>query len=536
MKKRLLILLLFIALAMPVFSSCTDVDGFPDLKGLRERIHFCEFNIKSPEPQYLYTEVTCASRARYFYSCSCGKHSEKTFYYGEKYPHDYCLEIAEKEFLCKGATIESPAYYYVSCKCGSTSEEVFQHGEPLVADDYRPTSLTVSLQDPSRSSYGFTFNTKKAPVEPVIQIKKAGADEWLEYPLTYREFSSYNTDDTQFKYYVSKGFAELIPNTTYVYRAYDKGACIGTSETTLVTKDPKAQTFTFAHISDTQSGVSEFGHVLSSIVNKVDFAIHTGDIVENSKYEEEWQRMLDDNFEYVSMLPIMAISGNHEATYKSGTNELYKHFYNHFPPQSSVQVGYFYSFVYGNVKFIMLNTNDFFTNELTEEQYGWLVNELENNTCKWTVVAMHHPLYSVGVYGADSSKNAKTLALRTQLQGLFAQYGVDLVLEGHDHVISRTYPIDENGNPLPESIETVNGVDYITDPDGVIYSMSGTAGNQSKEPYIIDSEIFALAQGSNKASWAEITVSDDTLTVVVKWLDGNEEKEYCSWGIKKLDN
>jgi hypothetical protein len=110
---------------------------------------------------------------------------------------------------------------------------------------------------------------------------------------------------------------------------------------------------------------------------------------------------------------------------------------------------------------------------------------------------------------------------------------VDLVLQGHDHAISRTFPIGSDGVASGETTETQEGVEYIVDPDGVIYLMNGPAGTQQRSPVAIDENLYAYAEASNKASWAEITVTEDTLTVTVKWHTGAVEKVYHTWGIKK---
>jgi hypothetical protein len=151
----------------------------------------------------------------------------------------------------------------------------------------------------------------------------------------------------------------------------------------------------------------------------------------------------------------------------------------------------------------------------------------------WTVVSMHNPMYSVGKYGADETRNAIALALRDQLCGVFAQYGVDLVLQAHDHAVSRTYPINGDGDPTAENTETVDGVEYIVDPDGVIYVMHGPAGTQQRSPVAIDEALYAEAEAGLIASWAEITVTADTLTVTVKHHTGATEKDYYTFGIKK---
>lgn len=398
---------------------------------------------------------------------------------------------------------------------------------------YKPTSLTVTLYDAQKSVYGFTFNTSNKPITPVIQIKKLGADTWSEYSLTCESAMSYDSKDSILSYYISKTQIALAANTTYIYRAWDKGAEIGTAEATLKTKNPKTNSFTFVHVSDSQDGSRDFGRVLSSVADKADFLLHTGDVVENSKHEPEWTAMLDGNFEYLSGIPMMAISGNHETTYKSGYNETYKHFNNNIPSQESTSLGYFYSFVYGDVKFIMLNTNDLTERQLKAEQYDWLVKELKNNTCKWTVVAMHNPLYSVGKYGASSDYNAVAVSLQQQLRGIFAQYGVDIVLQGHDHTISRTFPINGSGVAQTENFETVNGVDYSVNPSGVIYVMNGPAGSQTRWPYSVDDKLYKYAKNSQAASWAEFTFEGNMLTVTVKYHNGKYENVYYTWGIKK---
>ena len=144
---------------------------------------------------------------------------------------------------------------------------------------------------------------------------------------------------------------------------------------------------------------------------------------------------------------------------------------------------------------------------------------------------MHNPLYSISQWGADPSMNGVALLLRKQLQGVFAQYGVDIVLQGHDHCVSRTYPIDGQGNAQLEKWQTENGVSYSVDPNGVIYMMEGTAGGKTYNVVAVDSKLYMYAKKSKPASWAEFTFSGDTLTIVVKY--GEEEQLYETWGIKK---
>ena len=76
----------------------------------------------------------------------------------------------------------------------------------------------------------------------------------------------------------------------------------------------------------------------------VRFMVHTGDVVEYSKYQSYWDNMLDANFKYLSKIPVMAISGNHETTYKNGSNETFNRFDYKIPVQANTKLGFYYSF------------------------------------------------------------------------------------------------------------------------------------------------------------------------------------------------
>ena len=509
--------------------------------------HVHQYDCRVIDEKYrVSAEVNCLEHVSYYMSCSCGEVGEETFVSEEIGAHVFSKKTADLKYLKADATLDSPEEYYKSCElCGEAGTETFFKGSKLrVYTDqektlYAPTSLTVTLYDTENGIYGFTYNTRSKPQRPVIQIAEGNdLTDYKEYYATVEQASSYRDDDAKYTYYIVKAEVRLEGSKTYSYRAYDKYVDVGTEVTTLKTKDLTSEKFTFAHISDSQmskkSGAN-LGKVLSKIVDRCDFVIHTGDIVESSKYESEWKAMLNENYQYLSRICVMAISGNHETTYKNGSNEIFKHFHNKMPAQNTVK-GYFYSFVYGNAKFIMLNTNRLTGTKLTDDQYKWLVNELKSNTATWTIVAMHNPLYSAGKYGSNPDYNSISLGLRAQLQGIFAEYGVDIVLQGHDHLVSRTNPIDGNGKTTTETWETVNGVKYSVDPSGVVYVMNGPAGDQTrtKSDYA-NTSLYNYIYSSKARSWAELEIDGNQLTVVVKYTDGTTVSEYCKWGILKTN-
>ena len=574
---------------LSAFTMCASACGdlLAGLNGGGEHTH--SYTKKVEKEEYLQSEATCQEEARYYYSCDCGEKGEKTFSAGQKKTHDFSAEVAEAKYLKKAgncmedsvyykscvycgdktlstftvvgqgehnfinevaegqylkqeATYTSSAVYYKSCICGMTSEETFTYGDPLrvYTDEekvaFQPTSLTVSLYDTENFVYGFTYNTQSKPLRPVIQVSEGtefDVNNCMEFPGVVELETSYTENDRLFTYYIVKAEVALDASKTYTYRAYDKYVDIGTEAATFETKDMTSTNFRFSHVADSQDGVVEFRKVLENVADNNDFLVHTGDFVENSKYEEQWTAMLNGNFDYISKIPVMAISGNHETTYLNGSNETYKHFH-HMKPTQDTKLGYYYSFTYGNTKFIMLNTNIQGTSGFSQEQYDWLVSELENNTATWTIVAMHYPVYSAGRYGSLPNLKATSEALRAQLHSTFVEYGVDVVLQGHDHVVSRTNAMDANGNPVAENWELVDGVRCSRDPQGVVYTMTGTSGTQTRGPVAeANAAWYNYKMTSYASSWTEYEINGNMMSVVVKYADGNQVREYTRWGIIK---
>ena len=473
-----------------------------------------------------------------------------------KFEHKYTCGVQDEDYFVSEATADTPRVFKKSCVCGATENSnasTFTAGKALKEYQnvdktlYKPTSLTVTLYDAIGCVYGFTWNTAKYPAMATVEYCEGNTiDECNQKAIAVtEEVSSYalvNNKDEKITYYVTKARIKLKPDTIYTYRVGDEYLGVQSEDVTIKTVKPATEKFRFAHVSDSQSGTIANGkgtgeyyrRTLSAIANGGnDFIIHTGDVVEYSKYESFWTEMLDTNFDYLSKTPVMAISGNHETTYqgRAGESETYKHFYYKMLSQDVTQ-GFYYSFSYGNVKFIMLNTNRLLNDKLTTDQYKWLKNELAAKTEKWTIVSLHNPIYSVGKYGAARANNKISLALKTQLADLFARTKVDIVLQGHDHCVSRTFPIGLGGVVSAEAEEEIEGIKYTKDPDGVLYLMNGPAGNQSRTITACDENVYAYGQNSNICSWAEFEIERDTIIVSVKYYEGGI-KEYCKWGIKK---
>lgn len=224
---------------------------------------------------------------------------------------------------------------------------------------------------------------------------------------------------------------DLVPNTTYKYRA------IQGSDTTDVfsfrTAVPEGIPFRVGIMGDNRSNPEIHSRKSKKMKDLfLDFSIYTGDLCFSGKYYE-WKKefFTPEEQDLISCVPFFNSLGNHE-----GQTELTKVFLQ--APESSSGDEYYYSFDYGDVHFLVLNTED----KVHEgsPQFEFARQDLTNTQKKWKIVVFHIPAYSAGAH-----KPSKAMQIFTQK--IFEPLGVDIVLNGHNHFYQRNY---------------VNGIYHIT--------------------------------------------------------------------------
>jgi hypothetical protein len=102
----------------------------------------------------------------------------------------------------------------------------------------------------------------------------------------------------------------------------------------------------------------------------------------------------------------------------------------------------YYSFDYGNIHFISLETNQTPRYD-TSAMALWLKKDLAANTSKWTITFMHHPPYSKGSHNSDDTigEDLRCTEMRKYIVPILENGGVDFVITGHSHVYERSYMI-----------------------------------------------------------------------------------------------
>lgn len=255
-------------------------------------------------------------------------------------------------------------------------------------------------------------------------------------------------------------FTNLQPKTKYVYRVGDGGHWSEWFHFTTASQQPEP--FSFVYFGDAQNDLkSMWSRVFREAYSdapKARFIIHAGDLINSANRDVEWQEWFYAAGWVNGMTPSIPTPGNHEYFKDEMDQDKPKVSRNWRPQFALPQHGpagleeTVYWIDYQGVRIVSLNSN-----ERHDEQAAWLAGVLSHNPNHWTILTYHHPMYS----GAADRDNPH---LRQHWQPVFDKYGVDLVLQGHDHTYARSTLV--TGDNVP------TGVNVFDDRGGVVYVVS----------------------------------------------------------------
>lgn len=437
---------------------------------------------------------------------------------------------------------------------------------PSVSSDLLiPDQITMAYYDPDCTQYGITWHTYTASSKPTVQYVKGRTTNTADFAdamtaaaaSTHYDIKSmpydYATNTFQYTntfnvtdYCHQAVIAELDFATEYSYRVGDADADQWSAIATFKTRAETVSDFTFVNVTDTQSknNISEAYTYMRTALEKAfsqvgtpAFILHGGDFVETSSLLNQWRNMLNGNEDLLMQTPLMMVCGNHDSTYKAADYVQMRHFNIGVDTTDMNSIlGIYYSYDYGNAHFVVLNSNS--TSKRTDgtdddasidqKQFEWLKADLEANTQEWTIVALHHPLYAPAGKNGDEKP-----ILRAQLLKLFNDNHVDMVIQAHEHLYMRTYPMDENGTALKD-VPTVkeDGVTYLKDPGAPIFYMTGKTGKGGDAPYgEYDSDPFVKIATGMETSYGLFHIEGNKLTVTANYVYNGSIRSYETFGI-----
>ena len=228
--------------------------------------------------------------------------------------------------------------------------------------------------------------------------------------------------------------------------------------------------FVVAAAGDGASGQTYSARVSSLIASlNPNLFLYLGDVYERGSVAEfyNWYGTPSTYFAKLRAITDPTI-GNHEYLYQTGHG--YFDYWDNVPN--------YYSFNANGWHFISLNSNGTYVpTGVGSAQYQWLQADLAASASQaCTIVFYHHPIYNIG-----PEEPATGMAAMWQL---LAQYGADIVLNGHDHDYQRWVSLDGNGNP---------------NPNGITEFVAGAGGHTVQKFVKTDSRVAYANDGNPKA-------------------------------------
>lgn len=194
----------------------------------------------------------------------------------------------------------------------------------------------------------------------------------------------------------------------------------------------------------------------------------------------------------------------------------------HVPTQAEAggypsQYELFYSFDYGDVHFLSLNSEVYdFTQTFSgiNQMKQWIEQDLIQNNKTFTIAYFHQPPYSKGSHDSDDPQELVMKAMREKIIPLLETYDIDLVICGHSHVFERSKLIHGHyGNSFSFEPSTMlkdstngnfsQGNAYRKDglnntPDGTVYVVCGNSGSKEDAPSL-NYPIMEYVDGGDQA-------------------------------------
>ena len=324
---------------------------------------------------------------------------------------------------------------------------------------------------------------------PTLVIKaNATAVQGLNYSIAKNKLEGIEPN-SKADYCSHKAVAtQLQPATTYSFRV---GNAEGWSEIGSFTtaSDDKTENYSFIYITDTQAQYDEMFdvsqktvHTAYNMVPDAAFVLCNGDLVEtsgssNSEWEyEQWFATMQDVW---MKCPLVVAQGNHDTS--SNSNFAF-HFntdttYNDKASVTTAMEGTVYSFVRGDVLFMVINYEDWKKEGYFESLAAWMREQVEaHKDVKWRIATYHKNVFT----GSRSHQDdADGKAVRAAMLPVFDELGINVALQGHDHIYEVIGPVNNTNKILiadeVEMVETVGEGgerENMTGKRGGIYDVS----------------------------------------------------------------
>ena len=403
-----------------------------------------------------------------------------------------------------------------------------------------PYNMVANINGNPRTNMAFAWFTNEGITDGVVQIVAKEnaivadfensanvltlpAEATTTVPLRYAVSTSgllkaaKLDSKTAFKYVSHKAQAtNLTPGTAYSWRVGYEGHWSDIAH--FRTQNAAQGEYSFLYMTDSHIQDAEYvenakwcATAAAKAVPEARFCLFPGDFVETgtaANSEWEWERWFEESIRPVIMkMPMVVTDGNHDDSpllnydYHFNTNT---EFWT--AAQTKPQFhGITYSFVYGDVLFLVYSLQDWWrasgsseasmtSTYLSNDVKNWFRQEIEKHpNTKYRVTLSHKNVFS----GSGHCYDSETPLFREIMLPILKECEIDLAIQGHDHCYEVIGPVNPDTRTVVEGSVTdtihgeintntnmtgIEGGTYCTD-DGTLYFIGATCGRKRYYPY-----------------------------------------------------
>lgn len=373
-----------------------------------------------------------------------------------------------------GASAETPAYTPMGCTHRVTSLtgtiDNYLGDRTVFGPAPEPRAVHVSWPADPATAVAFLWQTDGATRATVVQY---GTDPAALTQTAVGSVSTGGSGSNEVTMHETH-VCGLTPDTTYHYRVGGEGHwSVVQHFKTAPAAGRTDYDVNFVVSGDARDNTTIWGQVQSRVVmgmQPADFQIFTGDAVLLGTQQGAWRQWFDGAQATMSVMPFVMAHGNHDVLAINYLMQFAQ-------PQADAeeQSELYFSFDYGPIHFVLLNDSPRdLTGSIAGTQLTWLRADLgrartNRSHVPWIIVAHHKPAFASSVH----SNSVDTALVRNTWAPVFDEYGVDVVLNGHEHDFEISKEVDGRG----QEVSGRRGTRYIVaaGAGAQLYTLSGSA-------------------------------------------------------------
>lgn len=278
----------------------------------------------------------------------------------------------------------------------------------------------------------------------VVRFSSDADGPWTDVPAIGEEFDVERTDDTEDYVGFDAELDGLDPNAAYCYEVVVDGVTVASGLRLHTSWDGDERPVRILAFGDSGRASPEQLALRDVFMqHEFDVFLHLGDMAySDGRHDEFEEKVFGVYRDFMHAVPSYPTIGNHEY----GTDDAQPYLDVYYLWEQAYRprdIERYYSFDYGNVHFVSLDSNDEttlpiqldFDERVDDDMVDWLRDDLAASDAPWKIAFFHHPPFSLYESRGDEP------AVLNHILPALSEGGVDLIMVGHDHHYARSHPV-----------------------------------------------------------------------------------------------